>query len=1246
MSGSFIENIRKFLFSGQSPLQLYFACVAGVFIWVLPLSDIRLFILLMVALVFRLNIILMLLGILITILFPMVHLLSFWFGHQLSLFDISGFSSRYISSADLLQWIPSRVFHILGSILAGSIVSLIIFPIFYFLYKYNIKKGKAAFYAKNFIFSDSSGKRISFLQKGLLVAFPVLIVVALIFGITLNTNPLLPDIGLKKIERFSNIKPASEDESTKTPESDAITNSPFRLYDQNVSDLPVKKVRVFAFYVPWDLNSGVSLNQNIKNIDVVIPEWFHLQEDLTITSSRQTEVDSFIQKNNVMVMPLIHNLINGKWNARAVHNLIVSPENINRFIHDLLNLLKAGRYYGVNIDFENLDPKDKDAYRDFIKELSRQLHKEGYKVSINLSVDVGNVYDHIGKELVNYVDYLIMMLYDEHYSTNNPGPVASQKWFRQQLDGLSDIPKEKLVVALGNYGYDWNLTKNTPAQSLTFADIMDMAREGSLKVKWDADKLNPYFMYQDGDSRHSIWFLDGATLYNELKYSVSKGIPNAAIWVLGSEDPSIWNFINKGNDAGYGVESLKVLKSPGYVRYVGEGEVLRVVSTSRDGTRSINVRDGFIINENYDTYPELYKVARYGKSKEKKVVLTFDDGPDKQYTPQILDILNKYNIKAAFFVIGENALANPDLIKRINSEGHEIGNHTFFHSDLDHFSDLRFKLELNFTQRLVQYLTGHSTLLFRPPSGVDVYNPSPSEFHPIQKAQEFGYTVAANIIDSKDWKAHSADDIYQRVMEDLPGGDIILLHDAGGNRDNTVKALPGIIEALKSKGYEFSTISSLIGKTRDGIMPSVQTSDNLYAFHNKSALDIASALSKSVSAIFYITTCICIFRFIFLIFYSLKQHKKCKIQKTDSTFKPLVSVVIPAYNEEKVIRKTINSILESSYENMEIIVVNDGSIDRTSEVIKSAFADNPKIILLEKINGGKSSALNLGFKEAAGEIVVVIDADTVVSNDAISILINSFKEENVAAVSGNVKVGNVHNLLTKWQHIEYVMGFNLERRAFAELNCIPVVPGAIGAWRRDIVAKCGYYKEDTLAEDADMTLTLLKNGYKVKYAERAHAYTESPANVKSLLKQRSRWAYGILQCLWKHKDMLFNNNRKSLGFLVLPNMWLFQYVFQPLSPIADMVFILGLVSNDPSRVTIYYIAFLLADYIAAIYAFRLEKENIKVLVWLFLQRIIYRLLMTYVIVKSIFSALKGIQMGWSKVKRIGDVRIPVNFAEH
>jgi cellulose synthase/poly-beta-1,6-N-acetylglucosamine synthase-like glycosyltransferase/peptidoglycan/xylan/chitin deacetylase (PgdA/CDA1 family) len=980
----------------------------------------------------------------------------------------------------------------------------------------------------------------------------------------------------------------------------------------------------------------VSLKHNIRNIDVVVPNWYTLNSKFSIKNNSTPEVDDLIKGNNTMNMPLINNYIGGKWDSITIHKLLNSSVLKNSFISNLLMDVKKHKYYGINIDFESINIKDKKPMTVFIKELCTKFHNERFKVSMDVPAS-DDAFDY--KELSKVVDYMIVMMYDEHYESGTPGPIASEGWFENTLDKI-DVPEEKLIVALGNYGYDWNLNSTEHADSLTFGDISDLVDSYKLKINWDTNSDNPYISYQDNGEKHVIWLLDCATVYNQLKYSLEDGITGAALWRLGSEDPSVWSLLRDIGSVKKNVNKITTLTSPIPVHYSGEGEVLRIVSRGRIGKRVLEFdssTDKDIVNEIYKTYPKPYEVERFGKPKSKEVVLTFDDGPDSGYTPKILDILKKYKVKAAFFIVGENGETNPDIIQRIYKEGHELGNHTFTHPNVADISLSRTKLELNATQRLIEELTDHSTIMFRPPYVADAEPSTPNELLPILRAQGEGYTMIGELIDPSDWEQPKSSVIVQRVMHDLPYGNIILLHDAGGNRENTVKALPTIIKTLRDKGYKFVTIHDLVGKTRDELMPSVNSNDNPFLVYDKALFTIVFSWQMFVEILFYLAIFLGIFRFLFLIFFSYKQHRADRKFEYNKNYKPQVSVVIAAYNEDKVICKTIHSILNSDYGKLEVIVVNDGSKDNTKEVILKEFKDNPMVKLINKENGGKSSAINLGFQLAKGEIVVCLDADTIIATNAISLMIRHFVDKDVVAVSGNVKVGNIHNLLTKWQHVEYITGFNLERRAFAYLNCITVVPGAIGAWRKEIVKAAGYFHEDTLAEDTDITLTLLKQGYKIGYEEFAYAYTESPSDLRSLLKQRYRWAYGTLQCLWKHKESLFNPKHKSLGFVALPNMWVFQYIFQSLSPLADIYFVIGLLGKSTNKVILFYLAFLVLDYLASIYAFNLEKENKKPLIWLFLQRIVYRQFMTFVVLKSIFSALMGIMVGWNKLQRKGNV---------
>jgi cellulose synthase/poly-beta-1,6-N-acetylglucosamine synthase-like glycosyltransferase len=264
-----------------------------------------------------------------------------------------------------------------------------------------------------------------------------------------------------------------------------------------------------------------------------------------------------------------------------------------------------------------------------------------------------------------------------------------------------------------------------------------------------------------------------------------------------------------------------------------------------------------------------------------------------------------------------------------------------------------------------------------------------------------------------------------------------------------------------------------------------------------------------------------------------------------------VSIIVPSYNEEQVIENTIRSLLCSDYPHFEIIIVDDGSSDRTSDIVNEKFGGEPLVQLFTVANAGKAAALNFGLRRAQGDVIVALDADTQFPPETIRALARRFVDPRIGAVAGNAKVGNRINIVTRWQALEYITSQNMDRRAFASLNCITVVPGAVGAWRRELIEQCGGFSNDTLAEDQDLTLLIRKLGYKIGYEEAAIAWTEAPDGVRTLARQRFRWAYGTLQCLWKHRDALFRPRYGTLGLVGMPNVWIFQVLFPLISPIMD-----------------------------------------------------------------------------------------------
>lgn len=1199
------------------------ASTLGFFLGFLPLDSLRIPLLLVLSLLLRLNIIALALGTLIPIFIPKMS--------HLPILDLSRLEDYWLISA-----LKSRI-QLSQSIapgILGGLIGLVCYFFFHWFYNLGLKKKERD---QEHVFLDPGKRRWSIIKR-MSAGFTVLIIlVSTIFIESLNTNPKFPELQLNKSEAMSGIEPINQ---SFTPEQLATqvqkTNlSP--LGQKNMEPLNQKqlmsKQEVYGFYVNWDKNSHTSFKENIDSITTLVPGWLQLTSGLTLKTSTDKSIIAEAKAHNIKILPLVNNFNHNKWDGEVLHRLFITPGAEDLFIKKILDYVRTNDLDGINIDFENINPNDKEDFTNFIAKVYEAFHQHGLMVTMDVPPNDNN-FNYTS--LAANVDRMIVMLYDQNHSDSKPGPVAAADWVKTNLNQLN-IPAEKLIMSLGSFGYDWEENSNQPADTMTYGEIMDLGIGTHLQIHWNKQIGNPYLRYKKDGKNHTVWFLDAATFYNQMRLVIDHGSRGIAVWRLGSEDPSIWNYINKPKEMNDPSNALKTLVSHKSVHYSGAGEILKIASQPENGKRAIQLDpQGMIQSEAYIKLPTPLVVARYGKPKGKEVVLSFDDGPDETYTPQILNILDKYEVKATFFILGENATQHPELVRRMYREGHEIGNHTFTHPDIASITPLQTKMELNANQRLFQEITGHSMTLFRPPYVAEAQPSKRNELEPILRAQEMGYTTVGELIDSDDWQGLSSEKIVKRVLNQLQEGNVILLHDAGGDRSNTVKALPIIINELKQRGYTFTSVADLIGKSDSQIMPSTNQ-DNPYLVYDKAVFKVLQGWHFGLSFLFYSAIAIGILRLAIFVFLSKKQVKRYKETEIDPTFTPFVSVVIAAYNEEKVIGKTIDSILSSDYPAFEILVIDDGSKDDTAVVVQKNYADHPLVKLIQKTNGGKSSAVNLGFKEANGEIVVALDADTLIAENAISLLVNHFKNDHVAAVSGNVKVGNKGNLLTNWQHIEYVTGFNLERRAFAALNCITVVPGAIGAWRKTDVEEAGYFQEDTLAEDTDITLTLLRSGKTIEFEEKAYAYTEVPEDIKSLAKQRYRWVYGTLQCLWKHREALFNKKHNSLGYIALPNMWLFQYIYQTISPIADILFILALFNPHPEKAAIGFILFYLLDFVTALYAFRLEKESPKPLVSLFLQRILYKQLMTYVVIKSIFSAIKGVTVGWGKLKRKGNV---------
>ncbi len=1069
------------------------------------------------------------------------------------------------------------------------------------------------------------------------------------------------------------------------PKSQPVRNlaaaSPFNLQRQEVLIKPSASVnstqkykpRIIGFYVNWDDTSFSSLKTNLGKMDELIPEWLHLSgTDGTIAVDDQVQQDkvlSYIKQNrpSTPIVPLVNNFSqqNQDWDSEVLVGMLKDPAARLKNIQNLLDFVRQNNFSGISIDYESVPLTSQPELAVFMKELYAAFHPLGLEVSQNIPLD-DPAFD--AKILGQSNDFLILMAYDDHSIYDSlAGPVADQNWYLQSvLSRFAQLPPEKYIISLGNYGYDWE-DGAMNGQELTFQDALRIARESEGKISLDSESLNPTFDYYDDQNKlRHVWYLDAATTFNEIS-AVKKYLPNGyVLWRLGSEDPSIWKVFAGANALDQNVaDSLKILNYGYDIDYEGTGEVLKVTAVPEEGSREIKYdsQQGMITSQTITDYPSPYIITRWGGAKN-KIALTFDDGPDSAYTPQVLDIFKKYKAKATFFVIGANANQMTELLKREINEGHEIGNHTYSHPDISAISNRQFELELNTTQSMLGGIIQRNTHLFRPPYAEDIEPETPEQINPLLFSSNNGYYTVAMHIDPGDWSSPGVNEIVNRVVDGAKNGqgNIVLLHDSGGDRTQTIAALPKIIEGLQASGFQLVTISELLATPHDAIMPPVSVAASFQSSINGVTFNIIDWLGNILVFLFSAGIILGILRLIFIGTLAVIQWAKCQFgSRCDyaNGFSQKVSIVVPAYNEEKVIVATINSLLATNYPDFDIIVVDDGSHDGTYRLLADNFSANRRVRIFSIPNGGKSAALNFGIARTDAEIIITLDADTLFTPETVGKLARHFINPRVGAVAGNAKVGNRVNLLTRWQALEYITSQNLDRRAFDIMNAITVVPGAVGAWKRAAIGEAGGFSNLTLAEDTDLTFAIIRNGYKVRYEDEALAFTEAPDTVRNFIKQRFRWMYGSFQAVWKHRDTWFRPRYRALGLWSIPNVLVFQVFFPLISPFMDLALVFSLiwafwqkyqhpldysVTHPFREVLFYYLFFLAIDLAAATLAFILERkpENWTLIFWLAFQRFFYRQLMYYVAIKTMFTALKGKVVGWKKFERKATVEVPVN----
>src|SRR2546428_3019986 len=1037
-----------------------------------------------------------------------------------------------------------------------------------------------------------------------------------------------------------------------------------------------------AFFVSWDPNSLASLKKHYKDIDLLIPEQLHaVSADGALTivdyergqytaKAAPAEAISILKEDKLHqwmkslnppvelpIMGLVNNYDGVEWRIKEMAQMLASPAARQNLAREIAEYAAESHEAGIVVDFEEVPDASQAHFRQFIAALAPALHSAGLKLMIALPArDDAYDYEFFGKEC----DAIVVMNYDQHWLTSPPGPIAAQDWFVENLRQIIDVvPPQKIIVGIANYAYDWAAApekNNEAAAEYSIQEALLHVEESDTDVEFDSNSLNPHYSYYDEHNHlRQVWMLDAVTAYNELRASERLGVQGTALWRLGSSDTSLWPIWDATHADDAARQKLADLPPGPELILEGDGDIWHFTDTPKHGKRSFeyDAASDLFTDESYDAIPLSYNIDRIGAA-NKKIAISFDDGPDPQWTPKILDILKEKNAPEVFFVIAAPANRRPDILRREYAEGHEIGNHTFTHPKFDEISHTQIRWELNLTQRLIESTLGVKSILFRPPYGIDHQPEYAEEVSQLPLAQEMGYLIVGQRIDPDDWslrdgKPIPAKEIVDSVLRQADKGNIILLHDGGGDRSQTLTALPKIIDALRARGYQFVSVADLLGKTRAKVMVPLSSEERLEARIDGVIFSLFQWFRFSIGTIFVLGIVLVSGRALIIWLLALIE----KLRPDHPVMPdppPSVTVLIPAHNEESVIVQTMTSVLFSDSKDLRIIVVNDGSADKTGELLEANFSREPRVRIIHQLNRGKAAALSVAMSQADTEIVVTIDADTEIEPDAISKMVRHFSDAKVGAVAGNVKVGNRSRWLTRWQALEYVTSQNMEKRAFDLLNCITVVPGALGAWRKKAIEAAGGITADTVAEDADLTIAIRRLGWRVSYDEEAIAWTEAPEKPGQLIRQRFRWTFGTLQSFWKHGDTLLRPKYGTLGWIALPNIFVFQLVLPLISPIIDLMFfgsvlLWGLAqfrvtrlpqlwtASDVEKSVLFFLGFLLIDVLTCIVAFALErKEDWTLLIPVLLQRFYYRQLMYVVLFRSVKEAVSGRPVGWRGVE--------------
>jgi len=889
-------------------------------------------------------------------------------------------------------------------------------------------------------------------------------------------------------------------------------------------------------------------------------------------------------------MFLVQNYDNGSFDSKSAHRVLTNAHLRLKLAKSIEQLAVTQHWDGVIMDFESLYPADFPIYADFIKQLKSELPS-----AMTLGVDLAAVPAHPSPTYVAAVtglgraaSYINLMSYDLHVSAGSPGPIAPLDWVRAQVAAAKKyISPLKLKLGAADYADVWGpLVKRTGAV-LTPATALAYAKANGLALNWDSAVGEWHATAKDGSQ---MWISDRTSIQARIALARQLGLRGLNVWELSR------------------TQSLSGL------------------------THGVTIYRPYV-SANFNRPVKLLNAKGL-------VALTFDDGPDPAWTPRVLTVLERLHVPATFFVIGQQAVDHPDLVARAIRDGDVIGNHTFTHPDLAAEPQWLARSEINAGSWVIKGITGRNPLLFRSPYGITDNLTAARGAASSDIVQTMGLSEIGWNTDTLDWSRPGVSRIVKNAEAAPNAEPIILMHDGGGNRWQTVHAIAQVVRHYRAMGYQFTTVDHLDG----GVQFPYQVRANTFWNIADSLLAIAGfklwlASREIISTILILMAAISILRL--SLGWLLAEHYLRRLGRLPAAAsEPKISILVPAHNEQETIVKTLTSLNDVTWSNLEILVAENGSNDLTLARARAFAAEHGRVKVIECAARGKAAALNEVFPESTGDLVVVLDADTVISKNFCDSIVAHFEDPSVGAVAGNVKVGNRRNLLTRLQALEYLISLTLDRASQSQVGIVSVVPGAAGAFRRTAIEQVGGWPERTLVEDTDLTIALHRAGWKITYEPRAVSLTEVPETVPEVVKQRSRWIYGTSQVVSVNFETVLSLRAGRLGVVGLPWLLLTQILLPVLGPLVDL-YMLSQVVLGQSMIALWALLLSLGlEAAVTIWALLRSGESLRLLPGVLGLRLVWRPLMLWVALVSMFKFVRGRAVSWRKLVRRNSVEVP------